>query len=199
MAPRSSVGGGGAGSVFAGAAGFGGTTVASSDLRMREMGGRTSGFVFTSPSSVFLRGFFVSMRDTLPASWRGAGAVCGATFADDGSAARSLTGAPAPPCGGSASVFRFFFETLDTGAAAGLWTAAVLRAAGLRAGLLLVFVAIVVPLKFRSWLERLNQSHITARPLLDGPPRESHALSSRPPRVCQQNPAHPRRAILPNW
>src|SRR5437660_721173 len=67
------------------------------------------------------------------------------------------------------------------------------------AALLLVFVAIVVPLKFCSWLERLNQSHITARPLLDGPPRESRALSSRPPRVCQQNPAHPRRAILPNW
>src|SRR6266446_9256103 len=145
ITPGASFGGGGAASVFfAGVAGFGRAPGASSDARMREMGGKTSRFVFTSPSSVFLRGFCLSMRDTLSASWRGAGAVCGATFADDGSAARSLTGAPAPPCGGSASVFSFFFETLDTGSAAGLWAAVVLRAADLRAAvLLLVFVAML--------------------------------------------------------
>src|SRR5712692_1122284 len=143
ITPGDSFGGGGAASVFAGAAGFGRAPGASSDARMREMGGKTSRFVFTSPSSVFLRGFFLSMRDTLSASWRGAGAVCGATFADDGSAARSLTGAPAPACGGAASVFSFFFGTLDAGSAAGLWAAVVLRAAGLRAVLLLVFVAML--------------------------------------------------------
>src|SRR2546430_1908491 len=136
-----SFGDGGAASVFAGVAGFGRAAGASSDARMREMGGKTSRFVFTSPSSAFLRGFFLSMRDTLSASWRTAGAVCGATVVDDG----------------SASVFSLFFGTLDAGAVAGLWAAAVLRTAGLRtAVLLLVFVAIVVLLKFRSWLERVN-------------------------------------------
>jgi hypothetical protein len=40
---------------------------------------------------------------------------------------------------------------------AGLWAIAVLRAGGLRAAvLLLVFVAIVVLLKLRSWLERVR-------------------------------------------
>jgi len=46
---------------------------------------------------------------------------------------------------------------LVVGAVAGLWVAGALRAAGLRAAvLLLVFVAIVVALQFRSWLERVK-------------------------------------------
>src|SRR5438309_6901033 len=112
---------------------------------------------------------------------------------------QAFAGAATSLCVDSASASDFFFEILAFDAA-GLGAAVVLRTAGLRATvLLLVFVAIVVPLKFRSWLKRLNQSHITARPLVDGPPRESRALSSRRPPVCPQNPAHPRRAILPNW
>ena len=89
---------------------------------------------------------------------------------------RPFAGAATSLCVDSASVSDFFFEILAFGAA-GLRGAVVLAAAGLRATvLLLVFVAIVVFLKFHSWLKRLNQSHITARPLVDGPPRESRAL-----------------------
>jgi len=54
------------------------------------------------------------------------------------------------------SASSFLFETLAFGAAA-LWAGAGLRATGLRAAvLLLVFVAIVVLLKLRSWLERVK-------------------------------------------
>jgi hypothetical protein len=49
---------------------------------MREIGGRTSRFGFTSPSSVLLRGFFLSMSEMLSTSWRGAEATCGGTLAD---------------------------------------------------------------------------------------------------------------------
>src|SRR5438876_6614765 len=129
MTTGSSVGGGGAG--------FGGAAGVSNDARMREIGGRTSRFVFTSPSSAFLRGFFLSMSEMLSTSWRGAGATSAVTFADGGCG--GFAGAPAD----SASSSSFFFEVLAF-EAGGLWAAAALRAAGLRvAVLLLVFVASV--------------------------------------------------------
>ena len=48
ITPGASFGGGGAASVFAGVAGFGRAAGASSDARMREMGGKTSRFVLAS-------------------------------------------------------------------------------------------------------------------------------------------------------
>jgi len=52
---------------------------------MREIGGRTWRFGFTSLSSAFLRAFFLSMSDTLSISCRSAGAGCGVVFGDAGS------------------------------------------------------------------------------------------------------------------
>src|SRR5439155_14841793 len=100
--------------------------------RMREIGGKTSRFVFTSPSSAFLRGCFFSMRDTLSDSWRDAGTVCRVISADDVSAARGLAGATASVCAGPTSVFSFFFGTLVVGAFQGLWLEGPLPAPGLR-------------------------------------------------------------------
>ena len=84
VTPGASVAGSGTGSTFTGAAGFGEAAGVSNDARIREIGGRTSRFVFTSRSSAFLRGFFLSMSEMLSTSWRGAGATCGGIFAGDG-------------------------------------------------------------------------------------------------------------------
>jgi hypothetical protein len=113
---------------------------------MREMGGKTARFGFTSPSSVFLLGLFRSMSETLSASRLEGRAVSGADFEGAGGVRGFAAGAT--------SSFIFRFESFALAAAAGLEAAAVPRAAGLRvAVLLLVFVAIVVRLKFCSWPE----------------------------------------------
>jgi hypothetical protein len=85
------------------------------------------------------------MSETLSASRVEGRAVSGADF--EGGALRGL-GA------GATSSFNFCFGSFALAAAVGLRAAVVPRAAGLRvAVLLLVFVAIVVRLKFCSWLE----------------------------------------------
>ena len=130
------------GALIVGDAGFAGV---SREALMREIGGKTSRFGFGSPCSAFLLGFFRSMSETLSASWPGARAVSGADF--EGGEVRGF----AP---GATSSFNFCFGSFVLAAAAGLRAAAVPRAACLRvAVLLLVFVAIVVLLKFRSWPE----------------------------------------------
>jgi hypothetical protein len=140
-----SVGGDSGGAVFAGGAGFGGVGGVSSEVLIREIGGKTARFGFTSPSSVFLLRFFRSMSETLSASRVEGRAVSGADFESEG--VRGLAG-------GATSSFIFCFGSFVFAAAAGLREAAVPRAAGLRvAVLLLVFVAIVVRLKFCSWPE----------------------------------------------
>jgi hypothetical protein len=112
---------------------------------MREMGGKTARFGFTSPSSVFLLSLFRSMSETLSASRLEGRAVSGADF--EGGGVRGFVA-------GATSSFIFCFGSFALAAAAGLEAAAVPRAAGLRvAVLLLVFVAIVVRLKFCSWPE----------------------------------------------
>ncbi len=68
------------GAAFASGAGFGGDGGVSSEARMREIGGKTVRFGFTSPSSVFFLGFFRSMSETLSASRLEGGAVSGADF-----------------------------------------------------------------------------------------------------------------------
>ena len=95
----------GAGST--GAAGFGGAAVASSEARMREIGGKTARLVFGSPASVFLRGFFLSMRETLSTSWSGAGE----DRASDsfGEITRDLSVAVAAALAGAASLFNSCF------------------------------------------------------------------------------------------
>src|SRR4030095_4365254 len=94
----------------------------------------------------------LSMRETRSTSWRGAEAASGVTFGVAGCGAWAFSGAAEP-----ASAFSFLVETFGFAAALGFWAASVLRAAGLRvAVLLLVFVAIAVPLKFRSWPERVK-------------------------------------------
>jgi len=131
--------------VFAGGAGLGGDGGDSSEARMREIGGKTVRFGFTSPSSVFLLGLFRSMSETLSASRLEGRAVSGADFEGEG-----VRGFAA----GATSSFIFCFGSFALALAAGLEAAAVPRAAGLRvAVLLLVFVAIVVRLKFCSWPE----------------------------------------------
>jgi hypothetical protein len=54
--------------VFSGGAALGGAGGVSSDALIREIGGKTVRFGFTSPSSIFLVGFFRSMSETLSAS-----------------------------------------------------------------------------------------------------------------------------------
>jgi hypothetical protein len=128
-------------------ASFEGAGGVSSEARMREIGGKTARFGFASPSSAFLVGFFRSMSETLSAS-RLEGRAGGAS----GFEAGALRGFAA----GATSSFSFCFESFALAAVAvGLRAAGVPRAAVLRvAVLLLVFVAIVVRLKFCSWLER---------------------------------------------
>jgi hypothetical protein len=112
---------------------------------MREIGGKTARFGFTSSASAFLLGFFLSMSETLSASRVEARAVSGADFESGG--VRGLAG-------GATFSFIFCFGSFVFAASAGLRVAAVSRAAGLRVVvLLLVFVAIVVRLKFCSWPE----------------------------------------------
>jgi len=88
----------------------------------------------------------VSRLSEMLSASRGEGrAVSGADFEDG-----ALRGSAAGPT----SFFSFCFGSFALVAAAGLRAAAVPRAVGLRvAVLLLVFVAIVVRLKFCSWLE----------------------------------------------
>src|SRR5436190_18358576 len=73
MVPGASVGGACAGGA-SDAPSFGGAAVASSEARIREIGGKTSRLVFGSASSVFLRDFFRSINETLSTSWVRAGA-----------------------------------------------------------------------------------------------------------------------------
>ena len=140
-----SVAAGSGAAAFGGGAGFGGVDGVSSEARMREIEGKTSRFGFTSLSSAFLLGFFRSMSETLSASRVEGRAVSGPDF--DGGGVCDL----AP---GATSSFIFCFGSFVLAAAVGLRPAAVPRATGLRvAVLLLVFVAIVVRLKFCSWPE----------------------------------------------
>ena len=132
-------GGGGSAALFGGGAGFERVGGVSSDARMREIGGKTARFGFASPSAVFLLGFFRSISETLSASRVEGRALSGADFESGGVPGLST---------GATSSFIFCFGT------AALRAAADPRAAGLRAAvLLLVFVAIVVRLKFCSWPE----------------------------------------------
>ena len=122
---------------------------------MREIGGKMSRFSFGFPSSVFLRGFFLSISETLSCSCAGAEVRRGSPFCDGGVGDLAAVEAEA------VSPANFFFWTLDLDSTAGLETAVVFRGpagvAGLRvAVLLLVFVAIVVRPKFRSWLEHFK-------------------------------------------
>lgn len=140
-----SVGGGSAAALFGRGAGFDGAAGVSSDARMREMGGKTTRFGLTSPSSAFLPGFFRSMSETLSASRVEGRDVSAADFESGG-----VPGLAAD----ATSSFIFCFGSFALVGAAGLRAAAVPRPAGLRvAVLLLVFVAIVVYLKFCSWPE----------------------------------------------
>ena len=138
-------GGGGSAGLFGGGAGFEGVGGVSSDARMREIGGKTARFGFASPSAVFLLGFFRSISETLSASrveWR---AVSGAD---------SESGRVPGLSAGATSSFIFCFGSFAFAGTAALRAAADPRAGGLRAAvLLLVFVAIVVRLKFCSWPE----------------------------------------------
>ncbi len=120
---------------------------------MREIGGKTVRFGFISPSGNFFAGFFRSMSETL-SEW---GLACPEMPGFCGWVVRCLTGGWA--AAGATSVFSPFLAFDAT--SAGFSGAMVLRPApkafeaGLRvAVLLLVFVAIVVPLKSRSWLKR---------------------------------------------
>ena len=128
-----------------GAGAFGGATVASSDARIREMGGKTARFVFTAPSSIFLRGFFLSISETLSASCRCAAAVAPGSAFFGGSSPDLAVGAAS-----ATSLSTSFLESFVLGEAAGfgavgLRSAPTVFGAGLRvAFLLLVFVAIVV-------------------------------------------------------
>jgi hypothetical protein len=101
------------------------------EARMREIGGSTAVFFFTSPSTDFCFGFFSSINETLSTSRRGAGEGFGTAF---GGGAVLVAGVS---CGS------FFFEASLVLAAASLG-AEVLRAGGfLPAVLLVAFVAIL--------------------------------------------------------
>lgn len=121
------------------------------------MGGKTSRLVFGSASSVFLRDFFRSINETLSTSWVRAGADRGSDSCDG--VTPDLLAPVAAALPREMSLFTSFFGIFDFGAADGLWAAVVLRSAACAAGLrlavlLLIFVAIVIRSKFRSWLKR---------------------------------------------
>ena len=140
-----SVAAGSGGAAFSGGEDFGAVDGVSSEARMREIGGKTARFGFTSLSSAFLLGFFRSMSETLSASRIGGRAVSGSDFDGGGVCDLAL---------GATSSFIFCFGSFVLAAAVGLRAAAVPRATRLRvAVLLLVFVAIVVRLKLCSWPE----------------------------------------------
>ena len=129
---------------FSDGAGVCGVVAFSSEARMREIGGKTVRFGFTSPSSVFLAGVFRSMSETLSASRVERRAISGVDEGTDGVPGLAV---------GPTSSFIFCFGSFAF-PADGLRAAGPPRAAGLRvAVLLLVFVAIVVRLKFCSWPE----------------------------------------------
>src|SRR6202048_724141 len=119
---------------------------ASIDARMREMGGSTVLFFFTSPSSDFFFGFFSSMSETLSTSRRGVGEDFGATFAAGGSGTCAFVAAAG--CGFAAGLCAgsVFFTTFAFAAAGFVLCApdplAGLCAAGLRAVLLVVLAGI---------------------------------------------------------
>jgi len=101
------------------------------EARMREIGGSTAIFFFTSPSTDFCFGFFSSINETLSTSRRGGDEGFGTPFGGGALLVASLF------CGS------FFFEASLVLTAAGLG-AAVLRAGSfLPAVLLLAFVAIL--------------------------------------------------------
>ena len=138
-------GGGGSAVLFEGSAGFEGVGGDSSDARIREIGGKTARFGFTSLSAIFLVGFFRSISETLSASRVEGRAVAVSDFESGGVPALSI---------GATSSFTFCFGSFAFAGTAALRAPADPRAAGLWAAvLLLVFVAIVVRLKFCSWPE----------------------------------------------
>src|ERR1700730_17356511 len=79
---------GGAGSAFFG----GGAAGVSIEARMREIGGRVV-FFFTSPSTPFFSGCFLSINETLAAGARGVVAGFGCAFATGAGCAAAFAGA----------------------------------------------------------------------------------------------------------
>jgi hypothetical protein len=104
-----------------------------------------------------LRDFFRSINEMLSISWVRAGAVRGSDSC--GGVTPDLPAPVAAALPRGMSLFTSFFGIFDLGAAAGLSAAVFFRSAACAAGLrlavlLLVFVAIVIRSKFRSWLKR---------------------------------------------
>ena len=136
------------GSAFGGSGG-GGAIGASIDARIREIGGKTAVFFLTSPSSDFFAGGCLSINETL-ATFRRAGgaglADSGAGEADFAAGAVFAGGAAFTAAGtcarGAALCSASFFFGATFPLAAVDFGAAVLRAAGFAAVLLVVFVAI---------------------------------------------------------
>ena len=87
---------------------------------MREIGGKTARFGFTSPSPAFLLGFFRSISETLSASRVEDRVVSGADF--------GAGGVPGLAAGATFS-FIFCFGSVALVAAAGLRAAAIPRVA----------------------------------------------------------------------
>src|SRR6267378_1655628 len=159
---------------------LGGMDGASRDARIREIGGSTT--PFAAPSSRLLRGFFSSISETLSIIGRGAGI--------EGAVASGLAGLFAGAAWARAGFEGDATLSLFAALAFDATDLRVLPAAGLRAAfLVVVFVGISVPLKFRSWLERFKQSHFSARHLVDGSLRGFRAPFLRRLRGCPQNPA----------
>jgi len=117
MVPDASVGGASAGGA-SDAPGFGGAAVASSEARIREIGGKTSRLVLGSASSVFLRDFFRSINETLSTSWVRAGADRGSDSC--GGITPDLLAPVVAALPRGMSLFTSFFGIFDFGAAAGL-------------------------------------------------------------------------------
>src|SRR4029077_4559144 len=126
------------GSTFGTSAGrgcFRGAGAASMEARMREIGGSTAVFFFTSPSTNFGFGFFSSINETLAISRREAGEGFGAAF---GGGALVVVGFVA-----GLSSASFFFGAPLVLVTADLDTTALRVAGFLAAVLLLAFVAIL--------------------------------------------------------
>src|SRR2546429_1001516 len=96
---------------------------------MREIGGKMSRFSFGFPSSVFLRGFFLSISETLSCSCAGAEVRRGSPFCDGGVGDLAAVEAEA------VSPANFFFWTFDLDSMAGLGAAVVFRGPAGVAGL----------------------------------------------------------------
>ena len=183
-------GGGGSAALFGGGAGLRELAAFPAMPGCVKSAVKRLAFGFTSPSAIFLFGFFRSISETLSASRVEGRAVSGADFESGG----------VPGLSAGADILLYFL----------LWKFCLgwdcrfasssrpprgrFACCSFAARLCCHCCSFKILLMARA---SLNQSHVIVRVPADGRPRKSLAPLSHPLREYPLNPAHPHRAILP--